>query len=195
MSQKVSNVTTAKPKVGGAVFVAPTGTALPTDATSELDKAFVSLGYISEDGMTNTNSPETDTKKAWGGDPVYTSQTSKDDEFSFTLIEALNVDVLKAVYGEDNVTGDLESGIHVKATTTQLPTMSYVIDTILRDNTMKRIVIAKADITEIGEISYTDDDLMGYEITLSALPEDGVTHDEYIATATSTAKASTASTK
>lgn len=194
MSQNVSNVTTGKPKVGGAVFVAPYGIELPADATSELNSAFKSLGYISEDGLTNTNTPETDTKKAWGGDTVYVSQTSKNDDFGFTLIEALNVDVLKTVYGEDNVTGDLKTGIHIKATTSQLPTMSYVFDMILRDNTLKRIVISRADITEIGEISYTDDDLMGYEITISCLPDsNGVTHEEYISGTTTVTKTTASS--
>ena len=37
---KEANVTTAKPKIGGAVYSAPLGTALPTDATTELDNAF-----------------------------------------------------------------------------------------------------------------------------------------------------------
>ena len=41
------NVTAAKPKVGGAVWRAPLGTTLPTDAKTALDKAFKSLGYIS----------------------------------------------------------------------------------------------------------------------------------------------------
>ena len=57
----VSNVSTGKPKVAGAVFFADVGTTLPTDASSALAAGFADLGYVSENGVTNTNTSETDT--------------------------------------------------------------------------------------------------------------------------------------
>ena len=72
-----ANVTVGKPKITGAIFRAPLGTTLPTDATTALDEAFKQLGYASEDGVTNSNSPETDQIKAWGGDIVATLSQKK----------------------------------------------------------------------------------------------------------------------
>ena len=174
-------VTVSKPKVGGAVWRAPLGTTLPTDATSALDKAFKSLGYISEDGMTNANSPESDSIKAWGGDTVHTYQTEKPDTFQFQMIEALNAEVLKAVYRDDNVTGDLETGLTVKANSTAAEDRSWVVEMVLNQNVLKRIVIPCAKITEIDDIVYADEEAVGYDITVSATADaGGDTHYEYL---------------
>lgn len=185
MAQIVTNVTAGKPAIGGAVYRAPLGTTLPTDASTALDAAFVSLGYISEDGLTNNNTAESEEIKAWGGDTVLTVQSSKSDTFTATFIEALNVNVLKTMYGQTNVTGDLDTGIVVRANAKELEAGAYVIDQVMREGALKRIVIPNGKISEIGEITYSDSEAVGYEATINALPgEDGDTHKEYIVRAT-----------
>lgn len=177
----VNNVTWGKPQIGGAVHVGTLGTVLPTDATTELDPSLKSLGYISEDGLINTNSPDSEKIKAWGGDTVLVVSTEKPDTFQFKLIEAMNIDVLKTVYGAENVEGDLETGIVVKANAKQAESFSYVIDMILKGGVLKRITIPNAIVSEIGDIEYIDNDAVGFELTIEALPDDdGNNHYEYI---------------
>ena len=99
MAQTATNVAAAKPAVGGALSVAATTATLPTDAVTALDTAFTSVGYISEDGITETNTRESEDIKAFGGEIVLSSQTEFSNTFQLTLIEVLNVDVLKEVFG------------------------------------------------------------------------------------------------
>lgn len=182
MANTASNVTAGKPKIGGAIYKAPLGTTLPTSTTASLDEAFKCLGYVSEDGVTNDNSPESETVKAWGGDTVLALQTDRPDTFGFTLLEVLNEDVLGVVYGEDKVTVDGSGNITVKATAEQLPSHAWVIDMIVRDGRAKRIVIPDGTLTNLATINYVDNDAVGYGITITSVPDsNGAYHYEYIA--------------
>lgn len=182
MANDANKVSVGKPKVTGAIFRAPAGTALPTNATTALADTYKGLGYVSEDGVTNANSPESGNIKAWGGDTVYTYQSDKTDTFAFTLIETLNEDVLKAVYGEANVSGTLAAGLTVKANSAAQESAVWVIDMILRDNYARRIVIPAGTITELGEITYADESSIGYPVTITAVADaSGNTHYEYTA--------------
>ena len=175
-----SNVSAGKPKVTGAIFIAPVGTTLPTDSTTALAAGFVELGYASDAGVVNSESRETETIKAWGGDTVLKPFTGKEDTFQFTLIEALNVNALKLVYGDSNVTGDLTNGISIKSAAEDLDYHSFVIEMVL-NGAVKRIVIPSAKVTEVGDITYADGEAIGYDTTLSAVPDAaGGTHYEYI---------------
>lgn len=182
MSDK-NNVTASKPKVGGAVYRAPLGTVLPTDATSKLNEEFKSLGYISEDGVVNSNSMTTEKVKAWGGDVVLEDETEKADSLKMKFIEGLNVDVMKAVYGDENVIGDLKTGITIKANSTPQKECCWVIDMILK-GALKRMVIPNGKVTSVGDITYKNGQPVAYETTVSATPDaEGQTHYEYVVAA------------
>lgn len=178
-----ANVTTGKRRVDGGIYFAPAGTTAPTDATTTLASAFKNLGYISEDGVTNTLSKETSEIKEWGGDTVDVVLTAQSDLFKFQFIESLNTDTLKCIYGTANVTESL-GAITVKVNAADAPSGVYVIDMIQKGGRMKRIVIPNGKVTELGDIVYKADEAVGYDVTLSAnLDSAGNTHYEYIGAA------------
>lgn len=179
-----TNISTGKPKISGAVFRAPLGTTIPTDATTALDPAFVCLGYVSEDGLTNNNEMDVSSIKAWGGVIVYRSLNELNDNFALKLIESENVDVLKAVYGSDNVSEGAD-GIHVVVKAEDPEEAIFVFELALRNKRAKRIVISDGAVTAREAIVYNDSDPIAYGITISAYPDaDGETHDEYIENST-----------
>lgn len=183
MANDATKVSFGKPKAGGAIWRAPLGSTLPADESATLDTAFKCLGYVSEDGLTNSNSPSSEEFKAWGGDVVATSQTEKPDNFQFKLIEILNVDALKAVYGDANVSGDLTNGIVVRANSSEPVAAVYVVDMDLTNGIKKRMVVPNAKLQTLGDIVYRDNEIAGYDMTLLAMPYtayDGDTHREYI---------------
>lgn len=181
MANNSANVTAGKPRIGGGIYIAPAGTTLPTDAKTALSSDFLALGYVSEDGVVNSNSPESENIKAWGGDNVLTIMTSREDTFTFTLIEVMNINVLKLVYGDDNVTGALSTGITVTANNGELESHVIVIDTILKGGVMQRTVIPAGTVSEVGDITYKDDEAVGFETTVSCEADaSGNTHYTYI---------------
>lgn len=187
-SNNSEKVTAGKPRVGGAVYRAPKGTPLPTDAVTELAAAFNCLGYCSADGLTNGNEQTNNKVSAWGGDVVLNMITPGSDTFSLTLIEALNADVIKSVYGSDNVTVAESGDISISVNGGSDEEAVYVFELILKSGAVKRIVVPCACITSLGEVKYNDSDAVGYNITLTAVNDSsGNSHYEYIHLAAATA--------
>lgn len=181
MAGNAGNVTTGKPNTAGAVFRAPAKTQPPATATDVLNETFKDMGYISEDGVKKAMSRESEEIKAWGGDTVANPQTGFSDKFTLKFLEAIRLSVLKAVYVDENVEGDLKTGIHIKVNSKEQPEAVWVIDTVLTGGVLGRIVIPHGKITEVGEVEYVDGSPVAYEVTISASPDtDGCTHHEYL---------------
>lgn len=170
----VANALQGKPLVTGGILRGTTGATLPTDAASTLT-GFNGLGYVSEDGLTETTDRTTDKIKAWGGDVVKVVQSEFSVTYAFTLYETLNDDVLKSVYGDANVTttpptastGTLRT---IKVNGDTLEHAPWVFD--MKDGTAKiRVVVPDGQITTVGDITYNDGGIIGYAVTLEAFKD------------------------
>lgn len=180
------NVAVGKPnlEVSGGVLWAPAGSTRPTDPTTALDAAYVPLGYVGEDGVTESAERSTEEIFAWGGVKVRTVQTQYSGSLSFVLIESRRAEALKFVFGEDNVT-EATGVITVKRNATPLPHGQLVID--MKDgDAARRLDAGLAQVTEVGDITYVDGEAISYEVTVSIDPDaDGNTLVEYIEAADS----------
>lgn len=164
-----TKVTASKSATNGAVYSAPAGTNLPTDATTALANTYISLGLISEDGITDTTDSESSSVVDMNGDEIWNEQTSFSKSFGFKLMEALNEDAIKENYGASNVSGTIASGLTITESSKPLPEKVYVIDLIKGNGVHERIVIPRGKITERGERTYKSSDPEGFEMTLACL--------------------------
>ena len=178
--QSSANVTFSKPGVSanksGYIWVAPLGTATPADATTELDEAFVGLGYLSEDGLTEPASLTAgDDIVAAGGDTVAQADPTFSKTWTGTCIEALNEDLLKVAYGSSNVTVTTPSStagglITVKEQAGDLEHHVIVIDEMLKGGRKRRNVMSDATFLITGDISHVHTALVNFEFTINAYP-------------------------
>ena len=175
MANNAKNVVAGTPLATGGVLIGELTATAPTTAVSVLT-GFSAAGYIGEDGVTEANERSTDRIRAWGGDTVKVVQTEHNVTYQFTFLETLNANVLKAVYGEDNVTttaATVSTGtLHeVAVNAAALPHKSYVFE--VKDGDAKiRIYVPDGQITEVGEITYSDSEVVGYEVTVEAFADD-----------------------
>ena len=182
-----SNVSFGKGKATGAVFLAPKGTTVPTDATTALAGAYVNMGYISEDGYAYEMSTDTEEIKDWNGRTVLTEQSSYTETYTVNFLET-KADTLKAIFGAANVT---EAGgvITVKSTGAALEEHVLVIEVALTGGRVNRIVVPHAKIADrSGTITFSATEALKYPAIFSASPDTaGNYHSEYIATVSASA--------
>lgn len=153
----------------GGVLSAPEGSVLPTSASTALDAAFIALGLIGEDGLSETADRSTDKIRAWGGTLAKVVQTDFGLSYSFQFITT-NAAVLKEVHGAANVTTTTAvepayDELAIKVNNKSLPVKAYVFEVKDGDNKI-RIVIPRGQITAVGGVNYSHNDIIRYEVTV-----------------------------
>ena len=169
MANNSANVSAAKPNAGGAIWWAPAGTAVPTDAVTKLATSFQSVGYVSEDGLTEKETRTNASHKAWGGDTVNYSQTEYSKSYSFKMIET-NETTMKVRYGVENVEATGGKVTKVLHNAKELPEGVWVVEMVIAGRIVRK-VMPKAKIQETGDISYNDGNMVAYDVTIGLLPD------------------------
>jgi hypothetical protein len=167
--------------VTGGIYRAALNTTLPTSATTTAPGGFTDLGYISDEGVTQAVGRDVSDISAWqNGDVVRVVQTSHTVTYSLTFIET-NGSVLETAYGNYEDLGGGEG--KVELTGDIMPSYAWLIDVI--DGTTKiRLALPNGQVTETGDTTFVNGDLISYPVTITAFPDsDGVKAYKYLATA------------
>lgn len=172
MSTVAANVNVA---ITGAVYASEAGSTItaPTTATSVLDTDLQEMGYISEDGITESYNDSTSEIKAWQGGAIVREVISGSKAtFEFEMIE--NKRETAELYHKGSVVeSDGATGWKMDIMTPAADPRSFNFD-VLDGSDHIRIFVELGEVTERSDITYKSDDKIGYHVKVTAYPVNGV---------------------
>ena len=149
--------------VDGVVLSGPTSASAPTNTGPGAPAGFVNLGFVSDEGISESNPQTMEEIRAFQRSAVIRRVvTAGEQTVSFTLLQT-NAAVLAEYYG-GTVSAD---GSIIVNNLRARPIRSYIIDVI--DGTqIMRTYIPRGQITEVGELVYAAGQPIGYNVTVTA---------------------------
>lgn len=152
--------------VTGAVYVGEAEHTAPTDALSAVPVGFTDLGYVSDEGVTETRERSTNQIRAWQrGALVREVTTESSIQYSFRLLETTK-ETLEFFYG---VTVDENGGFDLKPAESggRKPLILDIVD----GEEEVRVYLKSTEVSEVGDVVYSNGEAIGYEVTLTAYPD------------------------
>lgn len=164
MATDSSNVRVA---VSGEVLMGATSATAPT-GTGGTTTGFTGLGFVSEDGITETRDRSVDDIKAWqNAATVRTVVTDSSLTYTFTLIETKK-ETVELFYGT-TVTEAVSEGNFTIIPADTGGRRSFIVDVV--DGTeLIRVYIPEGEVTEVGDRVFASGEPIGYEVTVAAYP-------------------------
>ena len=151
--------------VTGSVAIAPPGTIGPNSATSKLSPVWKHVGFISDDGITESVKGDPSEIVPWRSSRVArTSPGVTGVEYKFVMLET-NAVALKAFYGGKNLVG--KTWHHL------MPESSFaaaVVCTMIDGDQVSRRWVPSGVFDATGDVTFTTGNPSAYEVTLTAFP-------------------------
>lgn len=156
----------ARVAITGVVSIGDGTQTAPTDSGTALGTGWTDLGYVSEDGVTETRDRSTNTIRAWqNGDTLREVVTESTLTYAMTFAETKAATV-ELFYG--NTVDDTDGSIVIVPSSTG-GRHPFVIDVVDGDETI-RTYIPDGEVTEVGDQTYVNGELIGYEVTITCYP-------------------------
>src|SRR5690606_34217838 len=158
----------------GGAWVAPLGTAQPTGPAAAPSGPWLAIGAISEDGLTNGVDEDSEAFTPWGlNSPFRTVTTSSVRTFSFTAWET-NRPIVKCLQYKIDVADlapDVDRVVTIVERGRSTPDRRAWLFDVYDGNVWERFFVPEGEITERGEITYAQGEMVGYEWTISTYPD------------------------
>ena len=161
----------------------------PATPTADLTLAFapeqgvegwVRLGDIETEGITSTQEADSADKFVWGAKKVGTVYSNFKDTVTGTLVSLVDPDVLKVLFGSENVT--ISNGtIKTEVKNRQPEKGQFVFMALTDDGRDQWVVVPEGQLDVNLERTWGDEDYVAAEITIGCLEDDNSrTHYELV---------------
>ena len=162
----------------GDCYVAPVGTTAPTDLTTAWDPAWTALGVLSEDGLTEARNDDSNDYGGWGTGIFRTVRSKHKRTFKVMALENNNV-----VFQLVNPGSTSATATGVTTRTVKDPTLTHDVRAFgfeTHDGAVnRRILVPKGEVTEVADVTSSQGDLTGWELTITVTPaSDGTLYTE-----------------
>ena len=159
----------------GGGFVAPLGTTSPGDPDVQPVSPWLPLGAISDDGLVQGFEEDTQSFTPWGYTaPIRTTITSSLRTFGLTVWEVGRTTVQSLQYRLDVADLAPASGLTTfSETASPVPDRRAFWFVVLDGDTFKRgFYVPEGEITERSDVTHKQDEIAGFEWTITAYPDD-----------------------
>lgn len=160
---------------GPGLWLAPIGTAAPTDIDTAFVAPWLSLGYASDDGVTLSGDQSTEAFTPWQSRSAIRSIITEKSKTIQFIMWQLNVTTLglyfDTVVAPPAVAGD-PIAFDVRSDTGGI---QYAIGLDVIDNTGKfRVIFPRATLDSNGDMTISKSSIVPLDVTLTALDDNGV---------------------
>ena len=166
-TNQTGNVSVGKGAAGAYAWIAPYGTALPTDNTTAIATTYKVLGFIDENGVTFADSTSPTDYNDMSGNAIATTPGAVTKTASFVPVE-LKKSTLDIIYGAANVE-DAEGVIEYTDKGLDQTLWTIVFDFVLGADRKWRVVVPQCRLKEMADLTINYQTLVGRQNTMAVL--------------------------